>query len=156
MSVPAGVAPTACANHPGVPAAAGCGACGRPFCEDCLVEFMGLRLCGACKEARLAHFSGSQPQASGPPTVADHIVPAKNPPALIAYYLGVFSFIPCAGNVLGPAAIIVGVMGLRAQRANPNLPGKGHAIAGIVLGPLTSLCYWGLVLAFVLYAVGRR
>jgi hypothetical protein len=149
MSIPP-LNPSPCANHPDVPSAAPCGSCGRPFCERCLVPFMAQRLCGPCKEARPAQAGGGPAQPTAPPTIVDHLLPAKNPPSLIAYYLGVFSLIPCAGNLLGPAAIIVGVIGLRAQKANPNLPGKGHAIAGIVLGSLTSLLYWGLVVAFVL------
>jgi phage FluMu protein Com len=77
------------------------------------------------------------------------IIPYKNAKALIAYYLGVFSFIPCAGNFLGPAALILGILGLRYAKAYPTAKGTGHAIAGIIMGSLTTLAYWGLTLAIM-------
>ncbi len=81
------------------------------------------------------------------------LIPYKNGRALLAYYLGVFSFIPCVGMILGPAAFILGILGMRYVKANPTAKGTGHAIAGIVMGALTSLLYWGLAL-FVLVAGG--
>lgn len=77
------------------------------------------------------------------------IIPYKNAKALIAYYLGVFSFIPCLGHLLGPAALILGILGLRYARAHPTAKGGGHAIAGIIMGCLTTLGYWGLTLVFL-------
>ena len=81
------------------------------------------------------------------------LIPYKNGRALLAYYLGVFSFIPCVGMLLGPAAFVLGILGLRFAKANPTAKGAGHAIAGIVMGALTSLLYWGLAV-FVLVAGG--
>jgi hypothetical protein len=74
------------------------------------------------------------------------IIPYKNGRALLAYYLGVFSFIPCVGLLLGPAALILGILGLRYVKANPTAKGTGHAIAGVIMGVLTTLGYWGLVI----------
>jgi hypothetical protein len=83
------------------------------------------------------------------------IIPYKNPRALIAYYLGVFSLIPCAGLLLGPAAFILGILGLRYAKAHPTAKGTGHAIAGIVLGSLTTVGNWGIVIVLaVMGAVG--
>jgi hypothetical protein len=67
------------------------------------------------------------------------LIPTKNPKALIAYYLGVFSLIPILGLFLGPAALIFGILGMRYASAHPRAKGGGHAIAGIVLGSLTTL-----------------
>jgi DNA-directed RNA polymerase subunit M/transcription elongation factor TFIIS len=91
------------------------------------------------------------------------IIPYKNARALIAYYFGVFSFIPCLALLfgiwsglawkspelfsfipclallLGPAALVLGILGLRFVKANPTAKGTGHAIAGIVMGSLTTL-----------------
>lgn len=67
------------------------------------------------------------------------IIPYKNGRALTAYYLGVFSLIPCAGLLLGPAALILGILGLRYVQAHPTAKGTGHAVAGIVLGGLTTI-----------------
>lgn len=74
------------------------------------------------------------------------IIPYKNGRALLAYYLGVFSFIPCVGLLLGPAALILGILGWRYVKANPTAKGTGHALAGIIMGTLTTLGYWGLVI----------
>lgn len=79
------------------------------------------------------------------------IIPYKNGRALIAYYLGVFSLIPCAGALLGPAALILGILGLRYVRAHPKAKGTGHAIAGIILGGLTTL---GHLVVFIFFLVG--
>jgi phage FluMu protein Com len=77
------------------------------------------------------------------------IIPYKNGRALAAYYLGVFSLIPCLGLLLGPAALVLGILGMRHVKANPTAKGTGHAIAGIVLGGLTTLANWGGVLALI-------
>jgi hypothetical protein len=142
-----------CLNHPEVPTAQACANCGRPFCPSCLVDFADQPHCGPCRDYRLAQMQHTAPQA--PPTLIDHVVPAKNPLALFSYYVGVFSLIPCAALLLGPTAIVLGVLGLRAQRQNPNLPGKGHSITGIVLGAITSLANWGVVILGIFSAATR-
>jgi hypothetical protein len=77
------------------------------------------------------------------------LVPYHNPKGLIAYYLGVFALIPCVGAFLGPAALVLGVLGLRYSKEHPEAAGGGHAIAGIVLGILTALLNWGVVIAIL-------
>jgi predicted Zn finger-like uncharacterized protein len=84
------------------------------------------------------------------------IIPYKNGRALIAYYLGIFSLIPCAGLLLGPAALLLGILGLRYVNANPTAKGTGHAIAGIVLGGLTTLGNWGLGIVLAIAAIVSR
>lgn len=64
------------------------------------------------------------------------LIPYKNGKALAAYYCGVFSLIPFAGVLLGPIAVILGVLGLMHKKKYPKSRGTGHAIAGIVLGIL--------------------
>ncbi len=78
------------------------------------------------------------------------IIPYKNGLALAAYYCGVFSLIPCAGLLLGPTALILGILGLRYVKSYPTAKGTGHAIAGIVMGGLTLLGNWGGILLFVI------
>lgn len=75
------------------------------------------------------------------------IIPYKNGRALAAYYLGVFSLIPCVGLLLGPAGLILGILGLRYVKAHPTAKGTGHAIAGIIMGGLTTLANWGGLIA---------
>jgi hypothetical protein len=78
------------------------------------------------------------------------LIPYKNPKALIAYYLGVFSLIPCIGVLLGVTAIILGVLGLKYRTTHPTAGGTGHAWAGIILGSLVLL---GHVVAGIAIAV---
>jgi hypothetical protein len=76
------------------------------------------------------------------------VIPYKNPPALLAYYLGIFSLIPLLGFFLGIAAIILGIQGLRRRRFNPVIRGSVHAWIGIVVGTVIVLVH-----LFVLYVV---
>jgi hypothetical protein len=71
------------------------------------------------------------------------LIPYRNPLGLTAYYMGVFALIPCVGLLLGPAAFILGILGLRYGKKNPTAGGAGHAIAGIVLGTLVVLGHLG-------------
>ena len=78
------------------------------------------------------------------------LIPYKNGMALAAYYCGVFSLIPGIGLILGPMAIIFGFMGLGRAKRHPQAKGKGHSIAGIVLGGLVTLAHVvGLVVVIV-------
>ena len=67
------------------------------------------------------------------------LIPSKNPAALAAYYLAIFALIPVLGLLLGPAAIIFGFVGLRAEREKPEIEGKGHALTGVILGAVALL-----------------
>ncbi len=62
------------------------------------------------------------------------LIPYKNPTSLMAYYTGVFGLIPCLGLLLGPVAFILGIIGIVYSGKYPTAGGKGHSIAGIVLG----------------------
>ena len=64
---------TPCMNHPHAQAAAQCGGCGRPFCESCLVEFLGKRFCGPCRDFHLAHVR-SRPRSQQPPNETPYLV----------------------------------------------------------------------------------
>jgi len=98
------------------------------------------------------------PQHGGmPKPVASHsegdatggVIPYKNPPALIAYYLGLFSLLPCIGLFLGIPALILGIIGLRKRAANPAVKGSAHAWIGIVMGGLMTLV-WGAGWVFMI------
>jgi hypothetical protein len=93
----------------------------------------------------------SQPFSKPPPgdDVAATIVPYKNPTALFSYYCGVFSLIPCAALGLAPMAIVLGILGLRAQRRNPLAHGTAHAVVGLVLGTITLLLNVGALVALI-------
>jgi hypothetical protein len=69
------------------------------------------------------------------------LIPYKNGKALAAYYCAVFSLIPCVGTALGPAAVVLGVLGLGHAKRHPRAGGKAHAWIGIVLGTITGIIY---------------
>jgi hypothetical protein len=62
------------------------------------------------------------------------LIPYKNRPALIGYYCGFLGLLPVLGLVLGPAAVVLGIMGLARARANPRVHGTAHAVVAIILG----------------------
>ncbi len=47
-----------CLNHPWIESHAACSRCGQPFCDSCLVELLGNRLCAPCRNVRLAEVQG--------------------------------------------------------------------------------------------------
>jgi|GEM_PF-1929201 len=82
--------------------------------------------------------AGGYPPAGFPPSpgATDHLIPTKNPKALLAYYLGVFGIIPCIAFI-GIVALVLGIMGLNDAKTLG--VGRTHAIVGIVLGSLETL-----------------
>jgi len=82
------------------------------------------------------------------------LIPYNNPPALVGYYVSVASLIPVFALLAGPAAIILGVAGVKKRNAEPRCKGMAHAIVAIVLGSLTTLANVGVI--FVLVMSGSR
>ena len=74
------------------------------------------------------------PAAVGAAHALGGLIPYKNSKALIAYYLGIFSFIPLLGILLGVPAFFLGVYGLKDAGKNPQIKGKAHAWVGIIGG----------------------
>ncbi|SVB54575.1 uncharacterized protein METZ01_LOCUS207429 [marine metagenome] len=66
------------------------------------------------------------------------VIPYKNVPALVGYYLAVFSGLgllcPPAGFVLALPALILGIIGLKKVKANSEAKGTVHAWIGILGG----------------------
>lgn len=88
--------------------------------------------------------------AQAPDNPASVIIPYKNAPALIGYYLGIFSLIPCVGAVLALGAVPLGIMGLRNARANPGAHGTAHALVAIVIGSIVLLAHSAIAVAIFL------
>ncbi len=80
------------------------------------------------------------------------VIPYKNPKALIAYYLGIVSGLPLIGLPFGIAAFVLGIMGLKARKANPAIKGSAHAWIGIGCGGLFTI-FWGLAIIAMIVAV---
>ena len=114
-----------------------------PVCGKMIVATA--RVCRFCGE-QLKSGSRSSRQEEGDATGG--IIPYKNMPALIAYYCGVFSIIPCFP--IGITAVILGIMGLRKASQEPQVKGQVHAWIGIIAGGLFGLLWtvitvWGII-----------
>src|SRR4030043_763185 len=92
-------------------------------------------VCSSCAQA----LAGPAPASSVKVDNLGGLVPYKNSRALIAYYLGIFSLIPCLGLFLGPAAFILGLQGLKFYKLHPEAKGKTHALIGVWFGAITGL-----------------
>ena len=66
-------------------------------------------------------------------------VPRENPAAYYAYRVAVAGLAPVLGIALGPAAILLGVVGLARVRRRPEVEGANFAAGGIALGALDTL-----------------
>lgn len=130
-----------CARHPANAAVTACNRCGDFVCSVCATPVEGAVLCVRCFEFK--HGQGElYSQKSGfslPQTSLN---------------LGVLSLILfwfCGlGIVLGPSAIVTGILAIRNIRRRPGLPGEKKAISGIILGALgtvgaTAFLLWSLL-----------
>jgi hypothetical protein len=94
------------------------------------------------------------PAEGGEATSAgEFFVPYKNTPALVAYYLGIFSFIPLLGIALGIPAFVLGILGLKRAKQNPAARGKVHAWVGIIAGGLFGFGYLILLAILIVVAI---
>lgn len=85
----------------------------------------------------------------GPGDATGGLIPDKNRPAQAAYYLGVFSLIPLIGMVLGLAALVLGLEGLRLAARRPEVNGKVHAWVGIIVGGFFGVGYLSLIVQII-------
>ena len=90
--------------------------------------------------------------AASPENAAEFFVPYKNGYAVAAYYLGIFSFIPGIGILLGIPALVLGLKGRRLALEHPQARGKIHAWVGIIMGGLFGVGQL-LLLLFVIVGV---
>ncbi|HEY3898041.1 MAG TPA: GYF domain-containing protein [Chthoniobacter sp.] len=84
------------------------------------------------------------------------LIPYKNAPALIAYYLGIFGLLPFIGLLLAIPAFILGIIGLRKRAKTPIIKGAVHAWIGIVLGFLSVAYHLLIIIAIVASANQQR
>jgi hypothetical protein len=54
---------------------------------------------------------------------------------------------------MAPAAVIMGILGIRHANAHPEARGKVHAWVGIIMGGLFTLIWWGLTLLAMIGAI---
>jgi hypothetical protein len=84
------------------------------------------------------------------------IIPYKNPKALIAYYLGIFSGLPLIGLPFGIAAFILGILGLRDRNRNPVIKGSIHAGIGIGCGGIFTLVWTAVIIMIVVGMLSQK
>lgn len=83
------------------------------------------------------------------------IIPYKNPSALIAYYMGLFSLFPFLGVFLGIAGFILGIRGLRHRKRHPETRGAVHAWIGIIMGGTMALIWTALIALIAVTAIAE-
>ena len=94
----------------------------------------------------------SAPIATGGAPVSPQVVVVAAPTeplaiwSLILSIVGLLGFC-CGGPVLGIAGVICGHLGLSKINANPQLQGRGLAMAGLIIGYI-SVVSWALYLIF--------
>jgi hypothetical protein len=87
------------------------------------------------------------PPAPSSASSAAPITPLRAPPsnsklAIWSMVTGILSLLCCCGwYVLAPVAIVLGAVALSQLKRQPELTGRGFAIAGIVLGVLALIVY---------------
>lgn len=88
--------------------------------------------------------------ASGPVVPTTVVVAAPTEPlaiwSLVLSLVGLLGFC-CGGPILGIAGVVCGHLGLSKINANPQLQGRGLAMAGLVIGYI-AVVSWALYLLF--------
>lgn len=74
------------------------------------------------------------------------LIPYRNVPALVGYYLAIFSLVPCLGLLLGIPAVVLGILGILRAQQHPLARGKVHARFAVIFG---AVCVLGQVIAVV-------
>src|SRR5579872_1764617 len=134
-------APAAPSSDPGYAGVIYCVACGTKNSEN---NFRCVQ-CGAT-----LHESSAPAVRVEDPLLA--LVPYKNAAAVWAYYLGVFSLIPCFGILLAIAAIVMGCLGLGNATKHPEAKGKIHAWVGIILGVMVLFGHATAIVALIVFS----
>lgn len=77
----------------------------------------------------------------------DHVIPTRNQPALLGYYYSIFGLLPVAGLLLGPVAMVYGLIGLERGNRLPRHIGYGHALFAVVAGMIGTIISYALAIA---------
>jgi hypothetical protein len=124
-----------CTNHPADDAAQPCTRCERPFCDRCLAELLGQRLCVECKAGYLSELVG--PDESGGERAAYAVPPerrVRHPYALLALVIPVIGYVTfVCSPVTGAVGLWLGARALRDINASGHYSGRTLALAGMVV-----------------------
>lgn len=83
------------------------------------------------------------------------LIPYKNVPALVGYYLGIVALIPLLGFPFGVASIILGIMGLIKRSRQPEVKGSVHAVIAILFGMFSVVFYGLVIVAMIIAAISQ-
>lgn len=124
-----------CVYHPNVESAQFCPTCGKTYCDDCLVEFRGRKICGECKDAEVATL---QRQGNSQTPMTGLIL------GIIGVAGGAMCCVICACSIVG---IVMGYQSLREIQED-KLPRSSRpaAVAAVTVG-------WVGVAVLVLHVV---
>jgi hypothetical protein len=124
-------------------------------CPACnAVNPAGAARCASCnaalKRATVRRRTARDTEIPDPRTVA------ANRGALRAYHLSLIGLIPPAGLVLGPIALVLGILAARKARDDPSFTAHGPVRAAVVFGLADAVTNWvgvtlmaiGLLLVF--------
>jgi len=109
-----------------------------------------------CTQCGFPLHSPQQPQYIVQDSTMGGLIPYKNIHALLAYYLGIFSFIPCIGFPLAIAALILGLKGLKNAKLHPEVKGKIHAWVGIIAGGFFTAIHTLLIVIMLIGVIMGR
>jgi hypothetical protein len=128
-------------------------------CANCSCENSDISArCQKCGAALVNPFQSPteivQATAVGGDEGVATVIPYRNASALIAYYLGLFSCFPALGFPLAIVALVLGVRGLKAVRANPSVHGTAHAWIGLFCGGIGFLMNLMIISVIVLAMIG--
>lgn len=77
----------------------------------------------------------------------DHVIPTRNQPALLGYYYSIFGLLPMVGLLLGPVAVVYGLIGLDRGNHLPRHIGYGHALFAVVAGMIGTIMSYTLAVS---------
>jgi hypothetical protein len=100
-------------------------------------------------------FPGFQFAVTSGDSPVSTVIPYKNPPALLGYYLSVFSLIPVVGLILAIPAVILGFVGLKRAKKVPGSKGTAHAWTALILGGISTLL-WGSAIVLMLIGMSKK
>jgi hypothetical protein len=118
-----------------------CPACGAENPEEA-------KRCAACGERTARRSRRREPADDNDSPFGRRPDDERPSVALRAYRCAVYSLIPLAGLVLGPAAIVLAVRAWREGRRDPAARANGYVAIALGLGAVTLLCN-GLGLALM-------
>lgn len=133
-----------CSRHPDNPADHVCRRCGDFVCRVCAVKTEGHVFCPKCFE--VAHTRGTLGASRRAFTLPKTALGL----GVLALVFGLCNIVACLA--LSISAIVVGSIALRRIGRQPDLPGRGKAIAAIVLGLLGPALFF----VFITYLIQSR